>query len=102
MLACLDGGFDMIGSESWRCGQNHQIDPRVNHLLKGIQPDEDFFRGNIGHRAIFFVLLKPIQTAFGPIFKSVADGNKFQAGVGIETILNGSAAPTAGNRSDQP
>ena len=40
MLASLDGGLAMFGSEAGRLGHEHHVDAAFDELLKGVQADE--------------------------------------------------------------
>ena len=102
VLARLDGGFELQRAEARRRREDDQVDPTVDHLLEGVEPDELPLGGNVdpgGDLGAPFIL-DGGEAALDAVAKGVAHRDQLDLAGGAQRL--GGRPGAATTATDQP
>jgi hypothetical protein len=100
MLAGLDGGGEMDGTESRWGGQNHQVDPRLEHFLIGIETRKPAIFRHVDPGCDFAVFLQVRQAIRKAVWERISHGDQLDIVGHVQGLTGGAGASAAA--SDEP
>ena len=90
----INGGFDVLGAEAWRGGEQHDVHAAIDNFLIGINPHEHAFLYTVADFA-GMIFLDALEAGLSFILKGFADGVEFDVGIRRERLVDGAGTAAA-------
>ena len=90
----INGGFDVLGAEARRGGEQHDVHAAIDNFLIGINPHEHAFLYGVTDFA-GMIFLDALEPRLGFILKGFTDGVEFDVGIRRERLVNGTGTAAA-------